>query len=123
MGFVARLRYSLLNLSFGIADPTNHTTPLGFEYYVRRKSLSLELENSAKTPKNSLEDYDMPERKHWDEYMTAYQDVLTKTNTDWAPWHLIPSNHKWVPCGLANNCDGNGEDGPSLSEDESGPQF
>ena len=50
--------YSLLNLSFGIADPTNHTAPLGFEYYVRRKSLSLELENSAKTPKNSLEDYD-----------------------------------------------------------------
>ena len=37
----------------------------------------------------------MPERKHWNEYMTAYQDVLTKTSTDWAPWHLIPSNHKW----------------------------
>ena len=48
----------MLNLSFGIADPTNHTAPLGFEYYVRRISLSLELENSAKTPKNSLEDYD-----------------------------------------------------------------
>ena len=63
----------MLNLSFGIADPTNHTAPLGFEYYVRRKSLSLELENSAKTPKNSLEDYDLPERKHWDEYMTAYR--------------------------------------------------
>ena len=48
----------MLNLSFGIADPTNHTAPLGFEYYVRRKSLSLELENCAKTPKNSLVDYD-----------------------------------------------------------------
>ena len=48
----------MLNLSFGIADPTNHTAPLGFEYYVRRKSLSLELENNAKTPKNSLVDYD-----------------------------------------------------------------
>src|SRR5438128_12309713 len=58
MGFVARLRYSLLNLSFGIADPTNHTAPLGFEYYVTRRSVSLELENCAKTPKNSLEDYD-----------------------------------------------------------------
>jgi len=58
IGFVARWRYSLLNLSFGIADPTNQTAPLGFEYYVRRKSLSLELENNAKTPKNSLVDYD-----------------------------------------------------------------
>jgi len=50
--------YSLLNLSFGISDPINHAAPLGFEYYVRRRSVSRELENSAKTPKNSLEDYD-----------------------------------------------------------------
>jgi len=48
----------LLNLSFGIADLTNRTAPLGFEYYVRRRSATPELENSAKTPKNSLEDYD-----------------------------------------------------------------
>jgi polyphosphate kinase 2 (PPK2 family) len=27
--------------------------------------------------------------------MIAYQEALTKTSTDWAPWHLIPSNHKW----------------------------
>jgi polyphosphate kinase 2 (PPK2 family) len=27
--------------------------------------------------------------------MKAYEDVLTKTSTEWAPWHLIPSNHKW----------------------------
>ena len=27
--------------------------------------------------------------------MTAYEDALNKTTTDWAPWHLIPSNHKW----------------------------
>ena len=27
--------------------------------------------------------------------MTAYEDALSETSTDWAPWHLIPSNHKW----------------------------
>jgi len=27
--------------------------------------------------------------------MTAYEDALSKTSTDWAPWHLIPSNPKW----------------------------
>ena len=27
--------------------------------------------------------------------MKAYEDALTKTSTDWAPWHLISSNHKW----------------------------
>jgi PPK2 family polyphosphate:nucleotide phosphotransferase len=38
---------------------------------------------------------DIPERRHWDEYMTAYEDALSETSTDWAPWYLIPSNHKW----------------------------
>ncbi len=27
--------------------------------------------------------------------MVAYEDALSKTSTDWAPWYLIPSNHKW----------------------------
>ncbi len=38
---------------------------------------------------------DVPERKFWDEYMKAYQDALSETSTEWAPWHLIPSGHKW----------------------------
>jgi polyphosphate kinase 2 (PPK2 family) len=29
------------------------------------------------------------------EYMKAYEDALNKTSTEWAPWYLIPSNHKW----------------------------
>ena len=27
--------------------------------------------------------------------MNAYEDVLNKTSTEWAPWYLIPANHKW----------------------------
>jgi polyphosphate kinase 2 (PPK2 family) len=27
--------------------------------------------------------------------MLAYQDALANTSTDWAPWYVIPSNHKW----------------------------
>jgi len=27
--------------------------------------------------------------------MEAYEDVLNKTSTEWAPWYLIPANHKW----------------------------
>lgn len=38
---------------------------------------------------------DLNERKLWSEYMSAYEDVLQKTSTDWAPWYLIPANHKW----------------------------
>ncbi len=36
-----------------------------------------------------------PERKFWKEYMKAYEDALNKTSTEWAPWYLIPANHKW----------------------------
>jgi PPK2 family polyphosphate:nucleotide phosphotransferase len=39
--------------------------------------------------------YDLKERELWSEYMTAYEDVLSKTSTDWAPWYIIPANHKW----------------------------
>ena len=38
---------------------------------------------------------DFHERKYWDEYQAAYEDVLERTNTPWAPWYLLPSNHKW----------------------------
>jgi len=43
--------------------------------------------------KLSLPDFE--ERKHWDDYTEAYQDALAKCSTTWAPWHIIPSDHKW----------------------------
>ena len=39
---------------------------------------------------------DVAERAYWDEYMRAYEDALTETSTDWAPWYVIPADHKWV---------------------------
>jgi len=38
---------------------------------------------------------DLPERKFWTQYMKAYENALNKTSTQWAPWYLIPANHKW----------------------------
>lgn len=38
---------------------------------------------------------DLEDRKLWDDYMVAYEDVLNKTSTEWAPWYVIPSNKKW----------------------------
>ena len=38
---------------------------------------------------------DFDERKYWDEYISAYEDALTKCSTDYAPWYVIPSNKKW----------------------------
>ena len=38
---------------------------------------------------------DLPVREQWDDYMAAYEDALTKCNTDYAPWHIVPANRKW----------------------------
>ena len=38
---------------------------------------------------------DLKERERWDDYMKAYEDVLSNTSTRWAPWFIIPSNKKW----------------------------
>ncbi len=38
---------------------------------------------------------DVAEREHWDEYMRAYEDVFTHTSTKWAPWRIVPADHKW----------------------------
>jgi PPK2 family polyphosphate:nucleotide phosphotransferase len=38
---------------------------------------------------------DVRERRNWDAYQEAYEDALNATSTEWAPWHVIPSDHKW----------------------------
>jgi polyphosphate kinase 2 (PPK2 family) len=38
---------------------------------------------------------DVSEREHWEDYQQALSDVLSRTSTDWAPWHVVPADHKW----------------------------
>jgi PPK2 family polyphosphate:nucleotide phosphotransferase len=57
----------------------------------RNRFLSrLELEN--KNWKFSTSD--AREREYWEDYMVAYEDMFNHTSTKWAPWHIIPANHK-----------------------------
>ena len=39
---------------------------------------------------------DVAERKHWDAYMQSYDAAITATSTEWAPWFVIPADHKHV---------------------------
>ncbi len=38
---------------------------------------------------------DVAERASWNAYQRAFSEMLTHTSTDWAPWYVIPSDHKW----------------------------
>lgn len=38
---------------------------------------------------------DVKERRFWDDYMNAYEDIFNNTSTEWAPWYVIPADRKW----------------------------
>jgi PPK2 family polyphosphate:nucleotide phosphotransferase len=38
---------------------------------------------------------DLEERKLWDDYTTAYEEAISRTSTEWAPWYIVPANRKW----------------------------
>jgi len=38
---------------------------------------------------------DLQERKHWKDYMEAYQEMIRQTATEEAPWYVVPADHKW----------------------------
>jgi len=38
---------------------------------------------------------DLEERGYWDEYRTAYEEMLKHTSTEHAPWYVIPADKKW----------------------------
>jgi polyphosphate kinase 2 (PPK2 family) len=39
---------------------------------------------------------DLAERTFWKDYMAAFEEALSATSTAWAPWYVIPADHKWV---------------------------
>ncbi len=73
------------------------TTIIKFYLHIDRdeqkKRLQARLDDPAKNWK--FNPADLAERARWDEYTAAYEDVLSKTSTDWAPWYIVPANRKW----------------------------
>ena len=43
---------------------------------------------------------DLHTRAQWDQYIRLYDEAITATSTKWAPWYIVPADHKWVS-GLA----------------------
>ena len=59
----------------------------------QRRRLLSRLEDKDKNWKFSTAD--LEERGLWNDYMKAYQEMIAATSTEWAPWHVIPADHKW----------------------------
>ncbi len=75
----------------------NGTTILKFFLHIdldeQKERLQARLNDPAKRWKFRLGDLD--ERKLWPDYMKAYEDVLSRTSTEYAPWYIVPANRKW----------------------------
>jgi PPK2 family polyphosphate:nucleotide phosphotransferase len=39
---------------------------------------------------------DLAERRYWSDYQAAYEEALTATSTEWAPWFVVPADHKYT---------------------------
>jgi PPK2 family polyphosphate:nucleotide phosphotransferase len=60
----------------------------------QRKRFLARVDEPAKRWKFSM--HDIAERRRWDEYMAAFEDMIRATSTDYAPWYVIPADHKHV---------------------------
>jgi PPK2 family polyphosphate:nucleotide phosphotransferase len=73
------------------------TTILKFFLYIdreeQRRRFQARLDDPTKRWKFRLGD--LEERKHWDEYIAAFEDALSRCSTAGAPWYVIPANRKW----------------------------
>lgn len=70
---------------------------LKFFLHVSREEQRKRLEERRDDPTKrwKLNRTDLEERLFWPQYMESYQEMLRKTTTPWAPWYVVPSDHKW----------------------------
>ena len=66
---------------------------LNISYEEQKTRFQARLDNPKKQWKFRLGD--LADRKRWPEYMKAYEEMLSRTSTAWAPWHVIPADRKW----------------------------
>jgi len=59
----------------------------------QKKRLEARITDPQKSWKISAADF--AERKYWDDYVSAYEDAISRCSTEAAPWFIIPANHKW----------------------------
>jgi polyphosphate kinase 2 (PPK2 family) len=60
----------------------------------QKKRFLQRLDDPAKNWKFSAAD--LAERKFWHEYQSAYEEALSATSTSWAPWYVVPADHKYA---------------------------
>jgi PPK2 family polyphosphate:nucleotide phosphotransferase len=89
-------RYSEIN-QFEKMLIHENTVILKFFLHISKEEQKCRLEERLKDPTKNwkLEPSDIHERKYWDDYQKAFEELLMKCSTDDAPWFVVPSDRKW----------------------------
>ena len=85
-----------------INDWERYLTDSGFTIVKLLLNLSKEEQRARFLRRIDLPDHnwkfsaaDVRERSYWDDYQKAFSEMLSNTSTEWAPWYVIPADHKW----------------------------
>jgi PPK2 family polyphosphate:nucleotide phosphotransferase len=75
----------------------NGTAILKFFLHISKDEQKKRLEERIHDPEKQWKwnSGDLEERERWADYMQAFEDVLSATSTEEAPWYIVPSNRKW----------------------------
>lgn len=89
-------RYDHIN-AFEALLADSGTRILKFFLYISKEEQLTRFKERMLDPERQwkISDSDYKEREYWDDYVSAYEDMLERCSTDKAPWYVIPSNHKW----------------------------
>ena len=73
------------------------TTILKFFLHISRDEQAERLRARLATPDKQCKFAagDLTERERWSDYQAAFQDMLSRTSTQWAPWYVVPADRKW----------------------------
>jgi PPK2 family polyphosphate:nucleotide phosphotransferase len=90
-------RYEQIN-AFEKTLAENGTTILKFMLHISKDEQRERLQARLDEPKSrwKFNPGDLEDRKLWDAYQDAYEVMLSKCSTEWAPWHVIPADRKWA---------------------------
>jgi polyphosphate kinase 2 (PPK2 family) len=90
-------RYEQIN-AFEKMLTENGTTILKFMLHISKKEQAKRLQARLDDPNKrwKFNPGDLDDRSMWDEFQSAYETVLRRCSTPWAPWHVVPSDRKWA---------------------------
>ena len=90
-------RYEQIN-AFERMLAENGTTVLKFMLHISKEQQAKRLQERLDDPSKNwkFNPGDLEDRAHWDEFQAAYETLLRRCSTPWAPWHVIPADRKWA---------------------------